>query len=94
MESISTESINDSLSERELQKIARMEMSIALDTYLKRKLVFPSITEPSVQSTTSSFSTCGEKMEEVKVSKSTHISSESMVLKEPLRTYDEALSNV
>ena len=94
MESISAESINDSLSERELQKIARMEMSIAIDTYLKRKRAFPSVTEPSVHSSTSSFSTSRDKVNEVQLSESTHCSYESMILKEPLRTYDEALSNV
>lgn len=94
MESISTESLNDSLSERELQRIARMEMSVALDIYLKRKRAFSSVTESVVRSTTSSLSTCGEKGESSKGGESAHVSMESAVLKEPLRTYDEALSNV
>ena len=87
MESVSSETINDSLSERELQRIARMEMSVALDNYLKKKRTTSIIVEPSCCSVITSSSICSETVEKSK-------SVESTSLQEPLRTYDEALSNV
>lgn len=81
----STEVITDSMSERELQRIARSEMVAALDTYLKRKRVESLAVEQNNSSTQST-----ELAKESFKSNSTECS----CLKEPLRTYDEAFSSV
>lgn len=93
MESVSSETINDSLSERELQRIARMEMSVALDNYLKKKRATSIYVEPSCCSAIDSVSVCSETVPKSKSEEQTK-SVESTFLQEPLRTYDEALSNV
>ena len=80
----STEVITDSMSERELQRIARSEMVVALDTYLKRKRVESLAVEQNASSTQST-----ELAKEPIKS-----NSECSCLKEPLRTYDEAFSSV
>ena len=94
--------INDSLSERELQKLARMEMSIALDNYLKRKRKSGSTSlscndksltdEQKIASQKdSSSSVCSEKEDE---SVQQIGNEDECNLQEPLRTYDKALSSV
>ena len=81
MEEPVNETICDTLSERELQRIARIEMTNALDNYWKRKRA----TLEQV-----SCSVAAEKQAEVAASKS----DERLILQEPLKTYDEALSSV
>ena len=98
MQSISSETINDALSERELQRIARMEMCTALDNYLKRKrLSSTTIDTPqdiSISSLSSNLSK-GEQSHSSEITQSQQLSSTEMnPLQEPLRTYDIALSNV
>lgn len=98
MQSISSETINDALSERELQRIARMEMCTALDNYLKRKRLssttFDSTQDISISSLSSNLSK-GEQSQSSETMQGQQLSStESHSLKEPLRTYDIALSNV
>ena len=71
----------DTLSERELQRIARIEMTNALDNYWKRK-----------RATLEQVSCSVASVEQAKMSESK--SDERLILQEPLKTYDEALSSV
>lgn len=75
------ETICDTLSERELQRIARIEMTNALDNYSKRK-----------RATLEQVSCSVASVEQAKMSESK--SDERLILQEPLKTYDEALSSV
>ena len=81
MEETVNETICDTLSERELQRIARIEMTNALDNYWKRK-----------RATLEQVSCSVASVEQAKVSESK--SDECLILQEPLKTYDEALSSV
>lgn len=81
MEENVSETICDTLSERELQRIARIEMTNALDNYWKRK-----------RATLEQLSCSVASVEGAKVSDSK--SEERQILQEPLKTYDEALSSV
>lgn len=94
MQSTCSETLNDALSERELQRIARMEMCTALDNYLKRKRFSSSTLDITQCSTVSSISPNLSKGEHLQSTETSHSSSESHSLKEPLRTYDIAFSNV
>ena len=75
------ETICDTLSERELQRIARIEMTNALDNYWKRK-----------RATLEQVSCSVASVEQAKMSESK--SDERLILQESLKTYDEALSSV
>ena len=88
----SAEVITDSMSERELQRMARTEMAVALDVYLKRKRIVSLALEQNSNSihSSDSLSTVKESQSNVQSSKSNSVA----VLKEPLRTYDEAFSTV
>lgn len=81
MEEPVNETICDTLSERELQRIARIEMTNALDNYWKRK-----------RATLEQVSCSVASVEQAKMSESK--SDERLILQEPLKTYDEALSSV
>ena len=81
MEETVNETICDTLSERELQRIARIEMTNALDNYWKRK-----------RATLEQVSCSVASVEQAKMSESK--SDERLILQEPLKTYDEALSSV
>lgn len=85
--------INDSLSERELQSIARMEMSIALDNYVKKKRNHSQVSYSNQCSIAPSESICSNRVEETNYEEA-RFSLETDSLKEPLRTYNKALSNV
>ena len=82
------------MSERELQRMARTEMTVALDEYLKRKRVVSIALEQNSNSihSSESLSTVKESQTDVQSDKSNSV--EGSVLKEPLRTYDEAFSTV
>ncbi len=90
----SAEVITDSMSERELQRMARTEMAVALDVYLKRKRIVSLALEQNSNSihSSDSLSTVKESQSNVQSSKSNSV--DGAVLKEPLRTYDEAFSTV
>ena len=94
MPSICSETLNDALSERELQRIARMEMCTALDNYLKRKRFSSSTLDVTQCSTISSISSNISKGEHSQSTETSQSSSEVQSLKEPLRTYDIAFSSV
>lgn len=81
MEEPVNETICDTLSERELQRIARIEMTNALENYWKRK-----------RATLEQVSCSVASVEQAKMSESK--SDERLILQEPLKTYDEALSSV
>ena len=90
----SAEVITDSMSERELQRMARTEMAVALDVYLKRKRIVSLALEQNSNSihSSDSLSTVKESQSNVQSSKSNSV--DGAILKEPLRTYDEAFSTV
>ena len=75
------ETICDTLSERELQRIARIEMTNALDNYWKRK-------RATLEQVSCSVASVEQAM------KSDSKSDERLILQEPVKTYDEALSSV
>lgn len=107
-----TETVSDSMSERDLQRTARIEMTLALDNYLKKKRAISMALEhnscsiaPSSSvctvSTTSTTSAAGRANTSSTASQSQSTSSdvasksmEGLILQEPLKTYDEVLSNV
>lgn len=93
MELDSGEIVNDSLSERELQSIARMEMSIALDNYVKKKRNQSQTSYLNLCSIAPSESICSNRLEETN-SEEVRSSLETHSLKEPLKTYNKVLSNV
>lgn len=84
-----TEPVSDSMSERDLQRVARLEMTIALDNYLKKKRAVSMALDHNSCSVAPSAS-----VSTVQQSQSSSKSIEAPSLQEPLRTYDEALSNV
>lgn len=84
MEGNNSETICDTLSERELQRIARLEMTTALDNYWKRKRVTLEQVSCSVASVGSVSTNKGSESK----------SEEHITLQETLKTYDEALSSV
>ena len=101
-----TETVSDSMSERDLQRVARIEMTIALDNYLKKKRAISMAMEHNSCSIVPSSSVCTVSTTSTTVTMSTTNHSQStssevpsksvegVVLQEPLKTYDEALSNV
>ena len=85
-----TKTITDSMSERELEQIARVELTVALDEYLKRKRAVSRALEnehisseslPSIKTFQSEDSAKSDQRKDY-------------MLQEPLRTYDEAFSSV
>ena len=104
-----TETVSDSMSERDLQRVARIEMTIALDNYLKKKRAIsmamehnscssaPSSSVCTVSTTSTTSTTVTTSTTNHSQSTSSEVTSKSVegvVLQEPLKTYDEALSNV
>ena len=101
-----TETVSDSMSERDLQRVARIEMTIALDNYLKKKRAIsmamehnscssaPSSSVCTVSTTSTTVTTSTTNHSQSTSSEVTSKSVEGVVLQEPLKTYDEALSNV
>lgn len=104
-----TETVSDSMSERDLQRVARIEMTIALDNYLKKKRaismamehnscsIAPSSSVCTVSTTSTTSTTVTTSTTNHSQSTSSEVPSKSVegvVLQEPLKTYDEALSNV
>ena len=82
--------ITDSMSERELQRIARTELTVALDQYLKRKRAVSRALENN-QASSESFPSVKAFQSDESMKSNPR---EDYILQEPLRTYDEAFSSV
>lgn len=85
-----TRTITDSMSERELQRVARAELAVALDQYLKRKRAVSRVLENN-QASSESFPSVKTFQSDESMKSNPR---EEYVLQEPLRTYDEAFSSV